>query len=128
MVLDRMRGLGVSERTVRLERDARILMQILDPSTARQWIRDKNARFDDPDKTRLYLACDQAIDCDPRDPSVDRLIEELDAWQIDHEGDISQPELKLLDSLIAEASPAWQRIVDVLAHRARQRRTAVSSK
>lgn len=127
-VLDRMRGLGVSERTVGLERNARILMQILDPSTTPQWIQDKNARFDDPDKTRLYLACDQAIDCDPHEPRVDRLIDELDAWQINHEGDISQPELKLLDSLIAESSPAWQRILDVLSRRAQQRRTAVSSR
>jgi DNA-binding transcriptional MerR regulator len=121
-VLDRMRGLGVSERTVRLERDARILMQILDPTTAPQWVRDKNARFDDPAKTRLYLACDAVIDCAPDDPRVGRLVDELDAWQIAHEGDISQPELKLLDALIAESSPAWQRIVEVLNHRAERRR------
>ena len=37
-VLDRMRGFGVRERTVRLERDARILIQALDPSAMRQWI------------------------------------------------------------------------------------------
>ncbi len=124
-VLDRMRRLGVSERTVRLERDARILTQILGPSATPQWVRDKNARFDDSEKTRLYLACDQVIDCDPRDQRVDRLIDELDAWEIEHEGDISRPDLKLLDSLIAETSPAWQRILEVLTHRARQRRMAV---
>lgn len=120
-VLDRMRALGVSERTVRLERDARILMQALDPNSAPQWVRDKNARFDDPEKTRLYLACDRAVDQDPYDPSVDRLIDYLEAWQIEHEDDISQPELKLIDSLIAESSPAWQRILAVLTYRDRCR-------
>jgi DNA-binding transcriptional MerR regulator len=119
-VLDRMRGIGVTERTVRLERDARILMHILDPAATPRWVREKNARFDDPAKTRLYLACDRVVDCDPHDPRVDRLIDELDAWRIAHEGDISQPELPLVDSLIAEESPAWQRILDVLTHRARQ--------
>lgn len=123
-VLDRMRGLGVSERTVGLERDARILMQLQDPSATPQWVRDKNARFDDPEKTRLYLACDQVVGRDPHDPRVDRLIDELDAWEIAHESDLSRPELWLLDSLIAEAAPAWQRILDVLTHRANQRRTA----
>jgi DNA-binding transcriptional MerR regulator len=124
-VLDRMRGLGVSERTVRLERDARILIQALDPCAMPQWIQDKNARFDDPEKTRLYLACDQAVDWDPHDPRVDELIDALDAWQIEHEGDLSQPGLPLVDSLIAEASPAWQRALDVLTDRAQRRRTAV---
>jgi DNA-binding transcriptional MerR regulator len=124
-VLDRMRGLGVSERTVRLERDARILIQVQDPAAMPQWVAEKNARFDDPEKTRLYLACDRALDRDPHDPRVDRLIDDLEAWQIEHEDDISQPELKLIDSLIAEASPAWQRILDVLTHRARQRRSTV---
>lgn len=127
-VLDRMRGLGVSERTVGLERDARILVQIQDPSATPQWVRDKNARFDDPEKTRLYLACDQVVDRDPHDPRVDRLIDELDAWQIAHTGDLSRPELPLLDSLIAEAAPAWQRILAVLTHRARQRATAPASR
>lgn len=124
-VLDRMRGLGVSERTVQLERDARILVQAVDPCAMPQWIVEKNARFDDPEKTRLYLACDRVVDLDPHDPRVDQVIDELDGWAIEHEGDFSQPGLKLLDSLIAEASPAWQRTIDVLARRAQQRRTAV---
>lgn len=123
-VLERMRGIGVSERTIRLERDAQILMQTLDPGATPQWIADKNARFDDPEKTRLYLACDQVVDGDPHDPRVDRLIDELDAWRGEHEGDLSQPPgVTPVDSLLAEASPAWQRIFDVLAHRYQQRKS-----
>jgi DNA-binding transcriptional MerR regulator len=125
-ILNRMRSLGISERRVRLERDAWILMRAMDPRAVPQRIREKNASFDDPETTRLYLACDQSVDWDPHDPRLDRLIDDLGAWEIEHERDNSQPRyLKLVSSQIAEASPAWQRILDALAHRAKQRRTAV---
>jgi DNA-binding transcriptional MerR regulator len=125
-ILDRMRSLGVSELRVRLERDSWILMQALDPHVIPQRIRDKNANFDDPETTRLYLACDQSVDWEPHDPRVDRLIDDMDAWEIKHERDGSQPGyLKLVVSRISDASPAWQRILDALAHRAQRRRIAV---
>ncbi|MBB5960635.1 DNA-binding transcriptional MerR regulator [Saccharothrix tamanrassetensis] len=124
-ILNRMRDLGIGERRVRLERDAWILMRALDPHAVPQRIRDKNAAFDDPGTTRLYLACDRAVDWDPHDPRLDRLIDDLDAWEISHERDSGRSGyLKLVISRISEASPAWQRIVAVLTHRAEQRRTA----
>ncbi|MGK5548295.1 MerR family transcriptional regulator [Streptomyces sp. URMC 127] len=124
-ILNRMRSLGVSERMVRLERDVWILMQALDPQSMQQGIRDKNASFDDPGTTRLYLVCDQSLDWDPYDPRVDQLIDELDAWEIEHGRDSSERgNVDLIFSRIAEASPTWQRILDVMAHRAEQRRTA----
>lgn len=124
-ILNRMRGLGVSERRVRLERDAWILMQALDPQVMTQRVREKNAGFDDPETTRLYLACDQAVDWDADDPRLARLIDDLDAWEIAHEGDGDRAGyVKLVSARISEASPAWQRIVDALAHRAKQRRPA----
>ncbi|QUH04358.1 MerR family transcriptional regulator [Saccharopolyspora erythraea] len=125
--LDRMRSLGVSERTVLLERDTWILMQALDPDAMEQGIRDKTASFDDPETVRLYLLCDQSVDWDPDDPRVDQLIEELDRWELEHERDSSRPgNMELAFSRVAEASPAWRRILDVLADRGRRRRTAVS--
>ncbi|WP_181719574.1 MerR family transcriptional regulator [Nocardia gipuzkoensis] len=127
-ILDRMRSLGVSELRVRLERDSWILMQALDPGAMPRRIREKNAGLDDPETTRLYLACDQSVDWDPHDPRLDRLIDDLDAWEIEHERDSSQPGyLKLVSSRISEASPAWQRILDALAHRAGRRRSAAEA-
>ncbi|MFD9209759.1 MerR family transcriptional regulator [Streptomyces sioyaensis] len=124
-LLDRMRSLGISELRIRLERDAWILMQALDPHAMPQRIRDKHAAFDDPETTRLYLACDRSVDWDPHDPRLDRLIDDLDAWEIAHERDSNRAgSLPLISSRISEASPAWQRILDALAHRAEQRRTA----
>ncbi|MFE3258554.1 MerR family transcriptional regulator [Nocardia sp. NPDC059091] len=125
-ILNRLRSLGVSERTVRLERDWSILMQASDPHAVPQWIRDKNAGFDDPDKMRLYLACDESVDWDPHDPRVDRLINDLETWEIEHEGNSSRPENPTpVFSLILRESPAWHRIVDTLARRAERRRTAM---
>ncbi|CCH32172.1 MerR family transcriptional regulator [Actinosynnema sp. NPDC047251] len=124
-VLDRMRGLGISERRVLLERDSWILLQALDPRALPQRVRDKNAALDDPETTRLYLACDEAVDWDPHDPRLDRLIDALDAWEVRHERAGDRPESrKLVVSRISEDSPAWQRIVDTLVHRAQRRRAA----
>jgi DNA-binding transcriptional MerR regulator len=124
-ILNRLRGLGVSERRVRAERDSWILMQALDPRAVPQRVRDKNAAFDDPETTRLHLACDRSVDWDPHDPRVDRLIDDLDAWEIEHERHDGQAAyLELVVSRISEASPVWQRILDALARRAEQRRTA----
>lgn len=124
-VLNRMRGLGVSDQRVRAERDSWILLQALDPLAVPQRIRAKSAGLDDPETLRLYLACDAAVDWGPRDPRLDRLIDDLDAWEIEHEGDSARPEsLHLISSRIAEASPAWQRILEALAHRAERRRSA----
>ncbi len=122
-ILDRMRDLGVSERTIQLERDTWILMQALDPSAMAAWIRDRNARFDDPANTRQYLLCDQSIDWDPYDPRVDQLIDELDERQIEQERDSgSRADVTLVSARVAEASPAWRRIFDVLTDRVRRRR------
>lgn len=124
-LLNRMRALGISEQRVRTERDAWILMRALDPQAVEQRVREKNAHFDDPESTRVYLACDQALDWEPDDPRLDRLIDDLDTWEIAHERGGGRPGyLKLVMSRISETSPAWQRIVAALAHRAEQRRTS----
>ncbi|EWC62878.1 Transcriptional regulator, MerR family [Actinokineospora spheciospongiae] len=122
--LDRMRDLGISEQRVRLERDSWILMRALDPGAVPQRLRDKNADFDDPETMRLYRACDESVDWDPSDPRLDRLIDDLDAWEVAHERDSRPGSLRLISSRIAEASPAWRRILEALAHRAERRRTA----
>jgi DNA-binding transcriptional MerR regulator len=120
-VLERMRGLGIGERRVRLERDAWILLQALDPDSLPQRIRDKHAVLDDPATVRLFRACDASVDWHPDDPRLARLIDDLDAWEIEHRRDTG--ELRLIASRISEASPAWQRIMDALAHRAKRRHT-----
>ncbi|WP_394360406.1 MerR family transcriptional regulator [Amycolatopsis sp. SB7-3] len=121
-LLERMRGLGVSERRVLLERDAWILMRALDPRAVPERVREKNAAFDDPETLRVYLACDQAVGWDPRDPRLDALIDDLDAWAVEHERRGGRPGYgELVVSRVSEASPAWQRVVGELARRRAER-------
>ncbi|WP_067819552.1 MerR family transcriptional regulator [Nocardia inohanensis] len=122
-VLNRMRELGIGEQRVRLERDSWILLRALDPDLVARRVREKQAALDDPETTRLFLAVDESIDWDPRDPRLDRLIDDLDAWEIEHERSDRPQSLRLIASRISETSPAWQRIVEVLDHRAARRRT-----
>ncbi|MEU5687661.1 MerR family transcriptional regulator [Streptomyces venezuelae] len=132
-VLDRMREVGISERRVRLERDAWILMQALDPQLVPLRIGEKSAALGDPETRRLLLACDRAVDWEPDDPRLGPLIDDLDTWEVEHaqeggggsEGDPAGY-LTLVSSRIRESSPAWRRIIDALAHRAEQRRSSPS--
>ncbi|MEV0772905.1 hypothetical protein [Nocardia salmonicida] len=121
-ILNRMRGLGISEQRVRLERDSWILLQALDADALPQRIREKNAEFDDPETTRLYLAVDESVDWNPHDPRLDQLIDDLDTWHIRHQRPTTRS-TELVASRISESSPAWQRIVNALTHRAQQRAT-----
>ena len=73
----------------------------------------------------MLLACDQAVDWDPHDPRPDRLIDDMDVWEVDHARDGDRPRyLDLVVSRMSEASPAWQRVLAALAHRAGRRRAA----
>lgn len=121
-ILDRMRGLGISELRIRLERDSWILLQTLNPPAMSQRIPEKNADLDDPETVRLILACDAAVDWHPTDPRLDRLIDDLDAREHNSDRPDSPP---LISANISEASPAWQRILEGLAHRAELRRNAL---
>ena len=122
-LLDRMRGLGVGERRLRIERDAWILMHAMEPATVPRRLREKNAAFDDPETVRMYLACDRAADWDPGDPRLDALIDELDAWNARHDRDgTGSGHVQLVFARIAAETPAWHRIADTLTHRAERRR------
>ncbi|WP_067534445.1 MerR family transcriptional regulator [Nocardia crassostreae] len=121
-VLDRMRGLGISEQRIRLERDSWILLRALEPNSIPRRILEKNAELDDPETARLMLACDRSVDWDPADPRLDRLIDDLDAWEIAHERDNPPAPRKLVSAHISDTSPAWHRIIETLTHRAEQRR------
>lgn len=120
-ILTRMRAMGIGETRVRLERDSWILLRALDPDSMPRRIREKHTELDDPETLRLMLASDRAVDWDPDDPRLERLIDELDAWEIAHARPARPGTRRLVSTRISEASPAWQRILDALAHRAERR-------
>ena len=59
--LDRLHLLGVSRRTVDMERDLWILIQSVSPRQAAVWIADKRDAMDDPEFRAIYLDYDASV-------------------------------------------------------------------
>ena len=116
-LLDQMRSLGVSERSMTLERDGWILLMGRLPDQVPRRAADKSAALADPDFQRLYLAFDQAYDWDPDDPRLAGLAADVAAWT-GKQRPSSPPQSDtaistintLLSAKVATASPAWDRL------------------
>jgi DNA-binding transcriptional MerR regulator len=117
-ILDQLRGIGVSERTVQIERDAWILVVALSPEVVPEWVQEKTSAMADPTFRRLYLACDEALDWDPADPRLAELADALMQWESQGSADRSVPDetlgnlaaVSLMTSHAASWPPAWRRL------------------
>ena len=125
-VLDDLRALGVSERSVRIERDAWVIMAALGGDLVAGWVGEKRAALADPEFRRIQLACDEVVDLDPDDPRVAELADVAVAWTarqppVDGPAEPSAATLAaatLVNAHIARASPALQRLFELAAQRA----------
>jgi DNA-binding transcriptional MerR regulator len=104
--LDELRALGVSERTVRLERDGWIMLAARYPQAVDNFIASKRAYLDDPAFRRFYLCYDQALDWAPDDPRLEELADELVGYfeTGDRATDVAADRLALRDT--DEGEPA----------------------
>jgi DNA-binding transcriptional MerR regulator len=120
-LLDDLRGLGVSERTVQLERDGWILGLALSPELALGWAEEKKAALADPEFRRLYLAGDQALSWDPDDPRLNKIAESMAEWAAQRDKRTAPPRDRpgaddlalvaaLIDSYVASSSPALRKL------------------
>lgn len=124
-LLDLLRDIGISERQVRVERDAWILLTALSPRSVPEWVRAKKEALADPESQGIYLALDEAFDLPPDDPRLPRLADRIMTWvsRLDRGDSADQPAaLTLIDALIDGSSPGIQRLYALL--RDRQRGTA----
>lgn len=124
--LDRLRGLGIGEAYIELERDAWIMpaAQIPDIDAV---IAEKHRQLDeDPDMTRLYRLLSSAPDWSPDDPRVVELadiIEQLRIRAVESgeaeigDADASDPFAALLDAAMAESAPVARRLLAILEQR-----------
>lgn len=125
--LDRLRELGVSDRTVRMERDGWILMQSVSPAQAATWITDKETMIDDPEFRAIYLEYDAAFDWPPDDPRLHALAERAVRWISDRRVGVAggHPPLpdpaavRLATTLAGTSSPAWDRLTEIIKRDAR---------
>jgi DNA-binding transcriptional MerR regulator len=121
-LLDQLRSIGVSERTVQIERDGWILVTALLPQSQTEWVANKKKALADPGFRRLYLAVDQARDWDPADPRLEQLLASLVEFAGHRQGAGKTPPertadepaaVSLLFAHIANVSPAWHRLREI---------------
>ncbi|MFC9427956.1 MerR family transcriptional regulator [Streptomyces sp. NPDC056987] len=122
--LDRVRGLGVEERYIEMERDAWIMIAAQVPHLMDAVIAKKHAELDDPDMVKLYSLLNGALDRpvdDPRVVEIADIVERLmmravEAGELGT--DVFDDQLvDLLDSSMVESSPGARRVVAILEER-----------
>jgi DNA-binding transcriptional MerR regulator len=123
--LEHLHELGVSERTVRMERDGWILMQSISPRMATALIADKCEAIADPEFRAIYLAYDAAFDWSPEDPRLHALADRGARWVASRRGGFGGEAAPVVDPtmsrLVATAagpsSPAWDRLAELARER-----------
>ncbi|MDN5758520.1 MAG: MerR family transcriptional regulator [Tomitella sp.] len=120
--LDMLRGAGISEAMITVERDAWILIAAQWPEQMPAWIADKRQQFEDPRMTRLYQLLDPAkmTTGDPRlIEAADLLVELAEEWATRRQPDelAEQAIVKLLDSLADQFAPVTDRLQNLLTER-----------
>jgi DNA-binding transcriptional MerR regulator len=122
--LERLREIGISERTVLLERDLWILLQSVAPATAAAWATDKLAAMADAEFRALYLDHDAAFDWSPDDPRLPAIAERTRRWYAarDPDAETAAPPPDAVITRLAAitasvSSPAWARIGELAARK-----------
>ena len=129
--LDRLRGLGVNERYIEMERDAWIMVAARIPTEIDAIIATKHEYLDDPDVLKLYSLVNEAVDAaadvpadDPRVVEVADIVERLmirgvEAGELGPDGTgnpSDDPFADLLDAMV-ESTPGGRRVVAILEER-----------
>lgn len=114
-----LRALGVSDRTLSLERDAWLLIMVLFPDLADTWLHTQRAMLGDPGYRDLYLRTDEAVDWSPDDPRIEEIAEATIEWMTAHRpppdptnwGD-DHLAYELVTDYRRTYSPAWRRLME----------------
>ena len=126
--LDHLRELGVSQRTVQMERNGWILMQSVSPHRAAIWLADKRDAMGDPEFRAIYLKYDAAFDWSPDDRRLHALAARTQRWFAKRRGTIEDGARSDQDAAVAQlvaasagaSSPAWDRLTEISKERKRR--------
>ena len=125
--LDRLRGLGVDERYIEMERDGWIMVAAQIPRLIDAVMAQKHEYLNDPDLVKLYSLVGGAFDASADDPRVvevadivERLmIRAVEAGEMGTDG-IDDPSddsfVELLDAMV-KSTPGGERVVAILEER-----------
>lgn len=127
-LLDRLRAIGVSPRTVQIERDAWILLAGRHREAARRWAAEKLVALADPELQQVYRVYDEAFDWDPADPRLEALADTIltltGRYSADPGGasleqtlDDPVPIVQLWSQTIVRP-PAWERLDELCQEKA----------
>jgi DNA-binding transcriptional MerR regulator len=117
--LDRLIELGVSQRSVQMERDGWILMQSASPKEAAIWIADKIDAIANPEFRAIYLEYDAAFAWSPDDPRLNALADRAEQWLAGRSSKLkgaSRPAsamAQLVSQSVGASSPAWDRLTEL---------------
>ncbi len=119
--LDQLRQLGVSERTVQMERDMWILMQSVSPKQAAIWIADKLKAMRDREFRAIYLEYDAAFNWSANDPRLEALAKRTQRWIVNRhrkskgseKPGIDPTTAQLIETSFGTTSPAWERLAEI---------------
>lgn len=123
--LDRLVELGVSQRSVQMERDLWILMQSVSPKQAAIWLADKRDAIGDPEFRAIYLKYDAAFEWSSDDPRLYALAARAERWAAKRHRGLKGGERSVQDTAIAQliatsagaSSPAWDRLTEIAKSR-----------
>ncbi len=122
--LDRLRGLGVDERYIELERDAWIMVAAQMPDEIDLVIAEKHKQLDDPDMVKLYSLASESLDASPDDPRIVEVADILErlAIRAEETGELGVTVVDdqfsdLLDATMLESAPAAARLLAILEER-----------
>jgi DNA-binding transcriptional MerR regulator len=123
--LDRVRGLGVEERYIEMERDAWIMVAAQAPHLIDAVIAKKHEELDDPDMVKLYGFLRGPLDWPADDPRVveiadilERLvIRAVEAGEAGADDGLDDRFADLLDAAVVEFAPGAERVLAILEER-----------
>jgi DNA-binding transcriptional MerR regulator len=117
--LDRLRELGVSQRSVQMERDGWILMQSVSRKEAAIWIADKLDAIGDPQFRAIYLEYDSAFAWSPNDQRLYALADRAEKWLAGRSSKLKGASIpasaiaQLVSQSVGASSPAWDRLSEI---------------
>ncbi|HEY3903241.1 MAG TPA: MerR family transcriptional regulator [Streptosporangiaceae bacterium] len=118
-LLDGLRAAGVSERTIRMERDGWIVLAAGYPDEAGDAAHAKLKALDEPEFRQIYLAYDEAADWDPADPRLEQIADLIMAFASSYDPgpDANPPPpaddpavLALMAGATEDQPPSWLKI------------------
>ncbi|MER7243240.1 MerR family transcriptional regulator [Kribbella sp. NPDC000426] len=122
--LDRLRGHGVSERYIEMERDAWIMIAAQVPDVIDTVIAAKHQQFEDPDTRKLYSLVSEAVDNRGDEALLHEIADILErlylrAYEAGQLGDepFDDGLVQLLDAVMLESAPEAARLLAIMEHR-----------